>query len=113
VQTKGNGDFERRNEICLDLIRLAKKGNKDAEYELMDLMSFLADKWTERIPAFHIYKYHKETRNEIMRRCIYNYRKNGPFVGYVHVSLEKAAAGLERKRDVSHENRDLDSAEDE
>ena len=101
-QASGTEDLEKRNEICLSLIELAKKGNKTAETKLIDLTYFLVDKWAETIPSFRVLKFHKETCYEIIRRCIYNYKIKGPFIGYVFASLKKAALGLEQMNEFSH-----------
>ena len=101
-QASGTEDLEKRNEICLSLIELAKKGNKAAETKLIDLTYFLVDKWAETIPSFRVLKFHKETCYEIIRRCIYNYKIKGPFIGYVFASLKKAALGLEQMNEFSH-----------
>lgn len=94
-------EFEKRNEICLSLIELAKKGNKSAENKLIEFMRFLSDEWAEKIPTFGAFKYYPDESEEIIRRCIYNYRNAGPFVGYVNASLAGAALELNCIREVS------------
>lgn len=95
---------EKRNEICMILIDLAKKGNINAERELINLISYLADRWIEALPNFKVWDFHKDRLHETIRRCVYNYQPKGPFVGYVFKSLKMAALGLERVKEISFED---------
>lgn len=94
-------EIQKRNEICLTLVRLAKKGNKTAETRLIDLVSFWADRWVENISAFRTFRYYQDEGRERIRRCIYNYSGDVPFIGYVYKSLEKTAFGLEQVHETS------------
>ncbi len=102
LQSDPGREFEKRNEICTVLINLAKKGNKSAENEIINLISYLADRWVETIPNFEVWKYHKDRELEIIRRCIYNFEPKVPFVGYVYKTLKMASLGLERRTEIEY-----------
>lgn len=95
---KNPSDRMERNEICLELIGLAKKGNLAAEDKLMEYLEILAMDWIEKDSLLDVYKIDTDDLRERMKKCIYLYRENGPagFIGYLYVNLKKQAMGLNR-----------------
>lgn len=89
-------DRRDRNELCLDLIRLAKKGNLSAEKTLMGYLEILVADWIDRDSSLDVYKIYKDDLEERIRRCIYLYREKGAagFVGYLYINLREQAKGL-------------------
>ncbi|EKD58830.1 MAG: hypothetical protein ACD_56C00042G0004 [uncultured bacterium] len=100
IESINKEDLEKRNEICLLLVELAQKGNSQAEKKLIDLISYTVEQWIDRIPSIRNFKFYKEKKYEIIKRCIYNYKKDKPFVGYVYASFKKANLGLEKMKEV-------------
>ena len=89
----------KRNDICLKMIKLAKKGNLIAEERLMDYLEIIESEWIEKKKVLEIYKFRTDILKERTRRCIYLYRENGTanFVWYLLVNLKKHALELNAK----------------
>lgn len=84
-------DKKKRNEICLEMINLAKEGNALAEEKLMSYLEILEADWLEKEESFDVYKVNADLLRERTKRCIYLYQEKGAagFVWYLYTSLRK------------------------
>lgn len=82
------GDLQVRNNICADLIRLARKGNSEAEERLSQYMMVLIDEWMEKSNSLYIYAYKRGFAQEVLRNCIYYDTSLKKFPSYVYTSLK-------------------------
>ncbi len=92
-------DQEKRNEICLELIKLAKKGNSLAEKKLMAYLEILEVDWLDKEDFLDIYKLRTDVLREKTKRCIYLYREKGAakFIWYLYKTLKEHAKELNSK----------------
>jgi hypothetical protein len=89
------GDRGKRDEFCLELVGLAKKGNVNAEEKLAQYLEMLTMDWIEKDEMFKVYEVDIDGLRERITRCIYLYKDNQPtsFIGYVYANLREEAKG--------------------
>jgi hypothetical protein len=94
------GDRKKRDELCLDLVKLAKEGNIKAEEKLCEYLEIQAIDWIERSRLSKIYEIDIDGLRQRIIRCIYLYRDNQPtsLSGYIYVNLREEAKGKKYKR---------------
>jgi hypothetical protein len=83
-----------RDRISIALVRIAQKGNITAQRELIELITFTIQTWTDRYWYFLRWKYYPDLLEENIEACMRRYRFSGSFVNYLFKSLAYAGRGL-------------------
>ena len=83
-----------RDLIAIRLVRLAQKGNLNANKYLLSLMPGVIEQWSERNPFLGRWRFYPELLQKTISGCIVRYRYSGSFLRYLFRSLEYASYGL-------------------
>ncbi|MCB9808698.1 hypothetical protein H6770_05620 [Candidatus Peribacteria bacterium] len=100
IQAPTDDDKELCNTISIALVRLAQKGNLQAEDELLELLQYTVEEWVDRFPRFWRWKFYTSEIKEKCKHCIYRYRYTGSFIGYLYKTLECSAMALPRPQEL-------------
>ncbi len=98
-----------RNVISIALVRLAQKGNIRAQQELVKLLKYTVELWTEFCPVLWTWKGYTDDIEDKIKGCIRCYRFTGTFTGYLFKTLQYAGRGLRRLQVYSLDDTLLDS----
>lgn len=83
-----------RDVISIALVRLAQYGNRSAKQEVLKLVGFTVDDWTDGYRFLSRWQGHKAELRVILERCIRRYRYTGSFLTYVFRTLTCAGRGI-------------------
>jgi hypothetical protein len=83
-----------RDRVSIALVRIAQKGNISAQQELIELLAFTIENWTERYPYLHRWKYYPDLISGHIETCMRRYRFTGSFIKYLFISLLYSARAL-------------------
>ncbi len=89
ITATNDKDMAHRDTICRELIRLARRGNADAEERLIELVSPLIDHWSMTEKHLSSLSGGNEMAMDKLRRCIYFFQEEGraQFLRYLWKSL--------------------------
>ncbi len=90
-------DFQHRDKICLDFLRLVQKGNVLAKEKILDYLEILVTQWVENEEKLKIFIAHGDLLRERIQKCIYYYNSEdgSSFFKYLHTSLMLEGKGLQ------------------
>jgi len=88
-------DRQLRDVISVALARLAQKGNRRANHELMKLLAYTIDEWLENDACLCRWRGHEDELRRQVDGCIRRYRYSGSFLRYLYRTLEYAGRGLQ------------------
>lgn len=87
-------DQQIQDQIMINLVRCAQKGNALAKEHVIECMTFIIYEWIESSRYLVRWKgYTNDIRNRI-EGCIRNYRYSGSFMNYVFRTFQYSARGL-------------------
>ncbi len=100
-ESTGKHEEDAVNQICMDFIDLIRKGNQEAKETFTQFLQPAITKWldSEALPAS--LAQNPEKMNERVDRCLYLWKKNKTFLGYVFRTLDFTARGLKKHRVIS------------
>jgi len=94
-------DKQLRNEISIILVRVAQKGNLNAQKQLIKLLRYLTDQWIEYSPSLFRWRGYSDQLESKFIACIRCYRFTGSFIGYLYKTLEYSSRGFKRLESYS------------
>lgn len=87
-------DKKIQDQIFINLVRLAQKGNTLAQQQVIDWLTFIITEWAENSWRIAKWKGYADDIEKKIKGCIRCYRYTGTFVGYVYKTFVYAARGL-------------------
>ncbi len=96
LSAKTPEEWRARDRISIALMRVAQKGNITAQKELIDLLIYTVQNWTERYPYFYRWKHYSDLLPDHIETCMRRYHFTGSFIQYLYISLMYSARALKR-----------------
>ncbi len=76
-----------RDIISIYMVRLAQKGNVQAEKQVVFWTKYIIEEWMEKSPTINRWLGYDDRMEEEIRNCIRRYRYTGSFLGYLYRTL--------------------------
>lgn len=80
--------------ISIYMVRLAQKGNTQAEKQIIFWTKYVIEEWMEKSPTINRWLGYSDLMGEEIKGCIRRYRYTGSFLGYLYRTLYYRGKGL-------------------
>jgi hypothetical protein len=94
IAPQDENDRKIRHRIIVTLVRIAQKGNTLAEQELLEMVSYMTDEWSDKYPQLWKWRGHTDEVRGKIKGCIRCYKYTGSFIGYLFKTLGYSARGI-------------------